>query len=174
MSWDYLIDILQKNGFELGTEWWFIDDQWGSINNERAVIYYRKDGIVVYAESYNNGTSVNGGKCYYELEMKEDVNKSEVFCLIHTGCWYDENKIENELDIREGLIHELNKATRYGSFIKKWKNRSHLWILDYMESKNRINHNDEYEVWSKQYQEITKEHIDNCPKELQDIVECSL
>lgn len=174
MSWDYLIDILQKNEFELGTEWSFVDDQWGKINNEKAAIYYREDGVVVYAESYNNGTSVNSGKCYYELELKEDVNKNEVFCLIHTGCWYDENKIENELDIREGLIHELNKAARYGNFIRKWENRNHLWILDYMESKNKISHNDKYEVWNKQYQEITKEHISNCPKELQDIVECSL
>lgn len=174
MSWDYLINVLAGNGFKLGTEWNFIDDQWERINNEKAVIYYREDGVVVYAESYNNGTSVNGGNCYYELEMKENTDKNEFYCLIHTGCWYGENKIENELDIREGLIHELKKAELHGNFIKKWKNRKHLWILDYMESKNKISHNDKYEVWNKQYEEITKEHISHCPKELQDIVECSL
>ena len=174
VSWNYLIEVLFDNGFKIGTEWEFIDDQYNEAHKEKAGIYYREDGVVVFAESYGDGTSVNSGKCFYELEMKDDVDKREFFSLIHTGSRYEENKLENQLDIREGLIYELNKAATYGNFIKTWTNRNHLWILDYMESHKRIDHNAKYEVWNKQYREVTNEHISKCPKELQDIVACSL
>lgn len=173
MSWNYLIELLKDNGFEIGTEWNFVDNQYGKINNEKAVIYYRKDGVVIFAESYFNGKSVNSGECFYELQYNDDLEK-DIFNLIHTGCYYDKNKIENKLDIREGLIYNLKKAENYGKFIKKWKNRKNLWILDYMESKNKINHESGYNVWSEQYKEVTLQHILKCPKELQEIVECSL
>lgn len=94
--------------------------------------------------------------------------------MIHTGCCYGGNELENQLDIREGLIHELNKAAMYGNFIKTWENRRSLWILDYMESHRKIDHDAKYEVWNKQYKEVTMEHISKCPKELQEMVSCSL
>lgn len=172
MSWDYFIEVLFENGFKVGTEWDFIDDQYNQIHKEKAGIYYREDGVVIFAESHSNCTRVNGGKCFYELEMKDGVDEREFFNLISTGCMYDGNKLENQLDIREGLIHELNKAAMYGNFIKTWKKRKSFWILDYMESRKRIDHDAIYEVWSKQYKEVTNEHISKCPKELQDIVAC--
>lgn len=174
MSWDYLIDILKDNGFKLGTEWSFIDDQWDTVTNEKAVIYYCDDGIVIYAESFDNGKTVNSGRCYYELEKKESVSDSDFYSLIKTGCGYGGNRLENEIDIREGLFFHLNKAALFGNFVNKWENRRYLWILDYMESHTKISHDAKYEVYRKQYSQITNEHISKCPKELQDIVECSL
>lgn len=174
MSWYYLMEVLSENGFKVGTEWEFIDDQYNQTHKEKAGIYYREDGVVVFAESHNDCKSVNGGKCFYELEMKEGVSDREFFHLLHTGCCYGENKLENQLDIREGLIHELNKAAMYGNFIKIWKNRRSLWILDYMESHKKIDHDAKYEVWNKQYKEVTMEHISKCPKELKVMVSCCL
>ena len=174
MSWNYLMEVLAENGFKVGTEWTFVDDQWEITTTEKAGIYYRGDGVVVFAESHSNGSRVNSGSCYYELEQKEEVSDRDFWNLIHTGGLYDGNKLENKLDIREGLIHELNKAAKCGTFIKKWSNRNHLWILDYMESKRRISHDTPYEVWNKQYKEVTREHIEKCPNELREIVECSL
>ena len=172
MSWDYLMEVLSENGFKIGTEWEFIDDQYNQIYKEKAGIYYREDGVVVFAESIGDRKRVNSGKCFYELEMKEGVDSRDFYNLVHTGCCYGENKLENQLDIREGLIHELDKATMYGNFIRTWEHRRSLWVLDYMESHKRIDHDARYEVWNKQYNEVTMEHISKCPKGLQEIVSC--
>lgn len=54
MSWDYLMELLKENGFKVGTEWTFIDDQYEDENpkQEKAGIYYRADGVVLFAESW--------------------------------------------------------------------------------------------------------------------------
>ena len=171
MSWDYLMNILKENGFKVGTEWEFVDDQWDNTTHEKAGIYYREDGVVVFAESYSNKKSVNSGKCFYELQRKEDIEKQDFRMLVRTGhSWEDGNKLENEIDAREGLIHNLKKAEKRGNFLKKWESRDSIWILDYMESKTKIEHDSSYEVWSKQYKEATESHLSNCPKEMLDIM----
>ena len=96
MSWDYLMEVLFENGFKVGTEWEFTDDQYNQIHKEKAGIYYREDGVVVFAESIGDCKRVNSGKCFYELEMKEDVNSIEFYNLVHTGCCYGGNKLENQ------------------------------------------------------------------------------
>lgn len=171
MSWDYLMEVLKKNGFKVGTEWEFIDDQYENTRHEKAGIYYRTDGVVVFAESYGNKKSVNGGKCFYELKRKEGVEKQDFRMLVRTGhSWEYGNKLENEIDIREGLIHNLKKAEQYGNFLRKWESRDSIWILDYMESKTKIDHDSFIDVWEKQYKEVTESHLLNCPKELLDIM----
>lgn len=173
MSWDYLMDVLKENGFKIGTEWEFIDNQYEdeTPKHEKAGIYYREDGVVLFAESWGNKTSVSSGKCFYELERKSGVEKQTFRMLVRTGhSWNDGNKLENEIDIREGLIHNLKKAEQHGSFLRKWESRDSIWILDYMESKRKIDHDSRYEVWSKQYKEVTENHLSKCPKELLDIM----
>lgn len=173
MSWDYLMELLKENGFKVGTEWIFVDDQYEDENpkQEKAGIYYRTDGVVLFAESWGNGKDVNSGKCFYELERKTSIDKKDFRMLVRTGhSWEDGNKLENEIDIREGLFHNLNKAEHYGNFLRKWESRDCIWILDYMESKRKINHNSAYEVWSRQYKEVTESHLSKCPKEMLDIM----
>lgn len=173
MSWNYLMELLKENGFKMGTEWTFIDDQYKDeeIKRERAGIYYRTDGVVLFAESYGNGKDVNSGKCFYELERKPSADKNDFRMLVRTGSSYDNgNKLENEIDIREGLFHNLNKALRYGNFLKRWEKRDSIWILDYMESKRKIDHDSKYEVWSRQYKKVTESHLSQCPKEMLDIM----
>lgn len=173
MSWDYLMEILKDNGFKIGTEWEFIDDQWENEKpkHEKAGIYYRTDGVIVFAESYGNKKSVNGGKCFYELKRKPEADKSDFRMLVKTGhSWEDGNKLENEIDIREGLIHNLKRAEKYGNFLRKWESRNRIWILDYMENKRKIEHDSSHEVWSRRYKEVTESHLSNCPKEMLDIM----
>lgn len=173
MSWDYLMEVLKENGFKVGTEWEFVDDQWDNKKpkHEKAGIYYRTDGVVVFAESHSNKKSVNSGKCFYELQRKEDVEKQDFKMLVRTGhSWEDGNKLENEIDIREGLIHNLKKAEQCGNFLRKWESRNSIWILDYMESKTKIDHDSSIDVWGRQYKEVTESHLQNCHKELLDIM----
>ncbi len=173
MSWDYLMEVLKENGFKVGTEWEFIDDQWDNekSKHEKAGIYYRTDGVVVFAESHSNKKSVNSGKCFYELQRKEEIEKQDFRMLVRTGhSWEDGNKLENEIDIRKGLIHNLKKAEQCGNFLRKWESRDRIWILDYMENKRKIDHDSSHEVWSRQYKEVTESHLSSCPKEMLDIM----
>lgn len=173
MSWNYLMELLKENGFKVGTEWIFIDDQYEreEPKHEKAGIYYRTDGVVLFAESWGNGKSVNGGNCFYELKRKPSADKKDFRMLVRTGSSYDDgNKLENQIDIREGLIHNLNKAMQYGNFLSKWESRNSIWILDYMESERKIDHDSIYEVWNKQYREVTESHLSQCPKEMLNIM----
>lgn len=173
MSWDYLMELLKENGFKVGTEWVFIDDQYEDEKpkQEKAGIYYRVDGVVLFAESWGNGKGVNSGRCFYELERKESVDKEDFRMLVGTGClWEGGNKSENKINIIEGLFHNLNKAERYGNFLRKWESGKCIWILDYMESKRKIYHDSSYEVQSRQYKEVTTSHLSKCPKEMLDIM----
>lgn len=173
MSWDYLMELLKENGFKIGTEWEFIDDQYKDEEpkREKAGIYYRTDGVVLFAESWGNMKSVNSGKCFYELERNPNADKKDFRMLVRTGhSWEDGNKLENEIDIREGLFHNLTKALKYGKFLPKWESRDSIWILDYMESKRKIDHDSKYEIWSRQYKQVTENHLSKCPKEMLDIM----
>lgn len=105
------------------------------------------------------------------MERKASVDKKDFRMLVRTGhSWEDGNKLENEIDIREGLFHNLNKAEHCGNFLRKWESRDCIWILDYMESKRKIDHNSAYEVWGRQYKEVTESHLSKCPKEMLDIM----
>ena len=55
MSWNYLIEVLFDNGFKIGTEWEFIDDQYNETHKEKAGIYYREDVCVVLRSLCING-----------------------------------------------------------------------------------------------------------------------
>lgn len=171
MSWSYFMDLLKENGFKVGTEWTFIDDQYKDENpkQEKAGIYYKPDGVVLFAESWGNEKSVNSGRCFYELERKPKTDAKDFRSLVHTGhSWGD--KLENEVDIREGLFHNLRKAERCGDFLRLWESRKSIWILDYMESKRKIDHDSAFETKTRQYEDVTKSHLSKCPKEMLDIM----
>ena len=42
MSWNYLIEVLFDNGFKIGTEWEFIDDQYNEVHKEKLVFIIEK------------------------------------------------------------------------------------------------------------------------------------
>lgn len=174
MSWSYFIDQLFSRGFKLGTAWRFTDDKYGEIHEEVAVIYYREDGILIFAESYSNATSVNSGKCWYELEFSDEANSTgDAFRrIIRTGGMHAEKKLNNQIDIREGLFHKLETAAECGKFIPVWEHNTFLWISDYVES--RLISGYKSEDYGVEMHKLTSKHISACPEIVQKMVACRL
>jgi len=169
IPWDCFIELLLENNFKLGTEWPFTDSR-GS--KEVGVVYYREDGVVLFAESISGKSIINSGTCWYELESFVE----DAYSLIHTGSTHfvkdGFTKLNNQLDIREGLFHELRKAAEHGKFIPIWEHPTFLWIYDYSAS-NAISDRTHTE-WKLIVNAETNKHISECPEELRKIVACRL
>lgn len=148
IHWNEFKELLIKNGFKEGLSYDF--DYQGSV--DEAIIYYHTDGIIVFATSFGNKSSVNEGKAYLEMKGEDCWN------LLHSGGLY--NKTEwlwsNYFDIREGMFQEINKLKTNCEILKQWrKPDSWLWFVDYTESKAK-----DYD-----YKEITNRKIELLPEE---------
>lgn len=165
MSWEYFINLLKENNFSLAYENVFKYNKYGDNADEKEVIYYNKEkGLVIYATSFYNCTSVNSGTLYGELQSfdtKED--REGAWKYVSTGGWRDfENRIlETSHDIREGLFYKLNQLESHGKFLNKWTNKNRfLWFVNYIEEDEE----------GYNYKEITKNKIKQCPIEFQNIL----
>lgn len=160
MSWDYFINLIKEHGFVEGLTYDFKHYQ-EKDRTERAIIYYHPSkGLVIWATSYGNITSVNGGTMYGEIKF--DETNTELWKVL-SGCSHGhsgEGFRHFSKDIREGLIHTINKIDNKCEFSQKWNKRQFLWFCDYTDEKTPgYDHNS-----------ITKAKIKQCPKELQDIL----
>ena len=184
MSWDKFISIIESYGFKVGYKYDFEHDN-GEYADEAALYYHPEKGLVIWATSYFNKSSVNGGKLYGQLKTNEKIE----FETVKNEAWGTEYKqmkmtdslkksfeplnncshgafmnietgIEFSLDVREGLINKLEAIGNGGlEFVKEWNNKSFLWFLDFEEEKGNYDR-----------EEITNEKISKCPEELQQIL----
>lgn len=169
MTWKYLCNLMDENGFMVATKWNFTNYRCNY--DEEARIWY-KPGILIFAESYSS-TDVNGGSCYYELEGNADASDNDLFSLIQTGSFHNpkRNILNTKINIDEGLFYKLNKAKSLGKFLTTWTyDDNTFWIYDYTE-RSYINFEDRtHEEKCKMYREYTRKHIKKCPQEVQDMV----
>lgn len=133
MSWDYFIGLIKENGFKEGLEYEFEDPSYDDKHTEKAILYYREDGLVIWATSYGNKTSVNGGTLYGELQVDKKTFNRSVLMNCSNG-YFDDNKVSFTIDVREALFHILNRIESAASFIPVWEERNKfLWFLDFTE-----------------------------------------
>ena len=165
MSWNYFINLIEKYGFKKGYEEIFKYNGFNYNRDEKAVIYYHKEkGLIIFATSFNNTTTVNSGKLYGEIKAnnnKEDIET--IWQNLSTGGCIDEKNIiyETSHDIREGLFYKLNKLESAGTFLPIWtKKNRFLWFVNYVEEDKE----------NFDYKEITKNKILKRPKEMQEII----
>lgn len=161
ISWTDFLTLLDKQGFVEALRY---DIHHGDNEVDEAIIYYHpQKGLVLWAESYWNKKSINGGKVYGFI--KYDKNDWENIGRALHGCSHGPTKTAKELmhfdkDIREGLVYTLDRIGGQAEFISKWPERPFLWFVDYVED----------DVPGYDYKAITAEKISRCPKELRDIV----
>jgi len=161
IKWEDFKNLIKQHGFKEGLSYNFkhYDD---STKEEEAIIYYHPEkGLVIWATSYWNKKSVNGGKMYGMIQYNED-NSNDMWRVLN-GCsngTIEENYRNFDYDIREGLIHTINKIEEKFVFVNKWIKTPFLWFVDFTEEKQK----------GFDYKEITKNKIEKCPKELQEII----
>lgn len=168
MSWNYFIELIQENGFQEGLSYEFDyafdlestkPEDW---SREKAVLFYHPTkGLVIWATSYNNQTSVNGGKMYGEVRYTGTIETKEVPSLFKKGmskavvmtdeireamktldrCQHDSitstgDGISFWYDIREGLINKMTLIESKLEYVRIWTKKPFLWFVDYLEEKN--------------------------------------
>lgn len=149
MSWNEFIEIIIDNGFKSGYEYTFPYED----KKEKAALYYREDGLIIWVTSFWNGESVNGGKLYGELKMNDTSKRWEIPSCSNGFYDYENGKLHFDTDIREGLIWFIKEMSKYGEFVKQWEDaRRFLWFVDFMEDKEP----------NYDYEGITREKINKC------------
>lgn len=181
-KWDEFIDIIESNGFIVGLKYDFKHDEY---TDEAALYYHPQKGLVIWATSYFNKSSLNGGEMYGEVKTNEKVEyetiKNHVWNTEYkqiqpsetlkkgfeslNGCSHDalsgiETGVTFKYDVREALINKIEQIGDHLVFVNEWTEKPFLWFLDYTEEK----------IDGYDYKEITKDKIGRCPEELQQIL----
>jgi hypothetical protein len=164
MSWNEFKKLIQQHGFINAYSYKLDYKGWSNPTKEEVIIYYhQKKGLIIYAESFNNKTTVNGGKLYGEIKANNTESEKVIWKWLSTGgCIDADNMIyDTSHDVREGLFSKLNELESAGTFLNKWTKKDRfLWFVDYVED----------DVEGYDYKKITLDKIKKCPKELQDII----
>jgi len=163
MSWDEFKTLIKERGFVEGYSYEIEYTGWSEPTKEEMCIYYHPiKGLIIWAESFN-GTTINGGTLYGEIQSYEgEENRETIWKWLSTGGCRDAEKgiFSTSHDIREGLFSKLDTLESAGKFLNRWTDKKRfLWFVDFNEE----------DIKDYDYKEITREKIKKCPKELQDI-----
>ena len=123
----------------------------------REVIYYREDGLIIYAES-NRKSQLDQGSIYGELRLN-DSN-----CRYPIGAWTGSvmrNDLVFEIATEKGLFKTIGELLQHGTLKKTWNHHHFLWFVSHIESK----------VKGYNHEKITKDKISKLPQECIDILE---
>jgi hypothetical protein len=121
-----LIRIAEEEGFEV-----VLRDP--TVDGDELIIAWNPAGILLYAESYSAGKSINTAKIDYFFEGNEGESYPHIAGGVSRG--YEGGKLHIGKDVREGFRHHLNGARACGSFIPQWPATPFLWLLSYSDSK---------------------------------------
>ena len=164
MYWDCFKNLLKERGFVNGYTYEFDYPNYGFPCKEEAIIFYHPTkGLVLWAESFNEKTSVNGGTLYGEIKANDKEGAKIIYEWLSSGGHLKDTDMvyETSHDVREGLFSKLDTLETGGKFLNRWINKNKfLWFVDYVEDK----------VKGYSYKDITRRKIEKCPKELQNII----
>jgi hypothetical protein len=139
ITWNDFKELLKEKGFQKGLSYQKEYKHFEPYTKEEFVIYYHKEkGLIVWAESYNNMTTINSGKLYGEIEANSKKDEETIWRWLATGGKINstERVYTTSHDIREGLFSMLDTLETAGHFLPKWIDKKRfLWFVDYIESK---------------------------------------
>lgn len=100
-------------------------------------VFWREDGVLLQAESFWSGKTVNSAKLYYNW-VPNTIEGSHKFTS--SGSFHkDENDAYvwvGDSDVREGLRHKLTNFKENGEFLPQWKFQPFMWLVNYSVSDN--------------------------------------
>ena len=144
MDWNEFEEIVTSNGFKIGYEEKFpYEDHY-----EKAVIFYREDGLLIWVTSFWNMKGVNGGKLYGEIKLNDVSNRAKIPSCSNGFFDFENNKLHFDADIREGLVWFIDQMKQYGDFLPQWEeSNKFLWFLNFGDEEK--NNSDNYKEISK-------------------------
>jgi len=105
---------------------------------EHFCIYWNNDGILLVFNTYEG--LLNSGIIYYNWVPDRSLllqDKLDWWHCTSSGSCCTLDGTEKDLlhvgsrDVREGFIHAIRKMQKYGTFLKKWQEIPHLWLIPY-------------------------------------------
>lgn len=183
-TWNEFINIIKSYGFKEALHY---DYEYKGTTTEQALLYYHPTkGLIIWATSYFNGTSLNSGTLHGQVRYPETIERIAVENQWGTrneivmtdnlksginslrGCSHDaysdiDKGITFSYDIRGALINKIEEIGTHLEFCSPWVSEQFLWFLDLKEQQTK----------DRDYKEITKEKILKCPDEFKSIVQVS-
>lgn len=158
MTWKWFKDRLIEGGFSVGLSY----DLPYEDAIEEAIIYYHKEkGLILWSQSFNDRTSVNGGTCYGEIKARSKDKMENIFQWMSTGGRQTDYIWKTSFDIREGMFHRIKQMEKDGDFLPRWTNSNRfLWFVDWNEQK----------IKDYDYKKISLEKLKCCSEEVQSIL----
>ena len=148
MKWDEFQSLIESHGFKCALRY----DIPYENKTEEAIIYYDTNGFVIWATSFFGKTSINGGTLYGQIKEEKGFLSSDLHHCSH-GCFADD-KWHFDVDVREGLFHNINSVLQNATPLKVWEYDSFLWLVDYVEE-NELGYD---------YKKITEDKINSSPE----------
>jgi hypothetical protein len=96
-------------------------------------IWWREDGLLLHADSYYSGESVNSAKVYFHFRGPRNAMQR---CSNGFAGEQDGQQVwAGDYDAREGLRYALERMESMGEFVNPWLKRPFLWLLHYQDAK---------------------------------------
>lgn len=143
-SWKYTEEIIEDLGFEqILVRPFLVEDTYAADKKNRLeyqVFYWRKDGILMTAETYGgeNG-STNSIHLYYNVEF---LSAKDAFSIASSGHLHRESYDNDRFvwighhQIQEGLRYKLATLEQSGMFLPVWLEDPFLYLQHYGEKGN--------------------------------------
>jgi len=137
--WKYTEEIIEDLGFEqILVRPFLVEDTYAEDKKNRLeyqVFYWRKDGILMVAETYGgeNG-STNSINLYYNVEF---LSAKDAFSIASSGHLHRESYDEGRFiwighhQIQEGLRYKLAALEQSGMFLPVWLEDPFLYLQHY-------------------------------------------
>ena len=162
MSWEEFEEIITSNGFKIGYEERFPYED----HEEKAIMFYREDGLLIWATSFGHMRSVNGGKLIGEIKLNDRTDRRNIPSCSNGFHDFDNNKLNFSTDVREGLIWFINQMNQYGEFVPQWEEEDKfLWFLNFgAKEKNSDNYREiskkKMELFCDEAKKIVQKYLD--------------
>jgi hypothetical protein len=143
----------------------FVGSGYGETRNETLQVWwYAEKGILLCFDTYG-GDSVNGGKFYYNIKLPESPR---VPWSVTSSGGSREDPVGGYIwvgdhDCREGVRFHIDQLAEHGKFVTPWIEQPFLWLLHYMDTKDK-------KPGCINYKEVNRQRIAMLPQDVQDAI----
>ena len=161
MNWNEF----KKNALSIGFKLGYKEEFTYRDNLEEALLLYRKDGLMIWATSFDGMTEINEATLIGEIILNCKKVRVNIPCCAGYHD-YDNNKMNFEADVRLGLNSFIKQIQQYGQLVPQWEQEDKvLRFLNYgSDEKNNNNYSNiskrKMELLCNDAKKIVKKYLD--------------
>lgn len=154
---DNYLRITKDEGFDVVLK----EDFYGNGCPESLFVLWNDENAILLVFDTYEGCYVNGGGFSYNWKPKSILSE-ECQNVMTGGCLNSDGIWIGKKDCREALRLHLSDLRENGIFVKPWVKSPFLWLLHYMDTKNK----------DYNYKEITAQRIAKFPEYVRKSIVC--